>query len=83
MKCVASSSGKKRETDSKLKKSWTVAPAKAFLNSCFRLMRPSETMIFVTVVPILAPITIGTAQRMGKEPLATSPTNMDVVHEEL
>ena len=39
--------------------------------------------MFVMVVPMFAPITIGTALSKFKAPPATSPTTMDVVVEEL
>ena len=42
-----------------------------------------ETIVFVTVVPIFAPMTIGTAPEMVSEPLLTIPTISDVVVEEL
>ena len=43
-------------------------------------MCPKETIVDVTDVPIFAPIIIGTALRIsGKNPVATSPTTMEVV----
>jgi len=41
-----------------------------------------ETSMFVTDVPILAPIIIGIADEISKAPLATIPTIIEVVDEE-
>jgi len=41
-------------------------------------MCPSDTSVFVTVVPMLAPITIGTASSTPITPDATRPTMIDV-----
>ncbi len=38
--------------------------------------------MFVTVVPMFAPITIGTADATGRTPAPTSPTIVDVVTED-
>ena len=66
-----------------LKKSWTVDAAKALWNSAGRVTWPMETSVFVVVVPIFAPMTMGTASSMVRAPEATSPTTMVVVVEEL
>ncbi len=62
-----------------LKKSCTVAVAKARRNSSPRRTWPSDTSVLVTVVPMLAPITIGTAASTVRAPDATRPTMIDVV----
>jgi len=41
-------------------------------------MWPSETSVFVTVVPMFAPMTIGTAASTLSAPEATSPTITEV-----
>ncbi|MNR31413.1 hypothetical protein D3C85_1489220 [compost metagenome] len=64
-------------TASRLKKSCTVAAAKARRNSPLSRMWPSETMVLVMVVPRLAPITMGMAMPMGRPP-ATRPTITEV-----
>jgi hypothetical protein len=66
-----------------LKKSWTVPPLTALLNSSLLPICPRETRVFVTVVPILAPITIGIALDTFMTPEPTIPTTMEVVVEEL
>ena len=71
------SSGRKMNTASKLKKSWIVALAKARLNSSLQRMWPRLTRVLVTVVPMLAPITIGIAVSTGRPP-ATKPTIIEV-----
>lgn len=50
-------------TDSQLNMSWTVAAANALRNSLRSPIWVNETMVLVTDVPILAPITIGMATR--------------------
>ena len=42
-----------------------------------------DTIVLVTVVPMLAPITIGTAPAKDKAPLLTIPTINEVVVDEL
>lgn len=71
------------QTLNRLKKSWTVAPANALLNSSFRVMWPKETKTLVTVVPMLAPMMMGIALGMVKLPPATKATTTEVVAEEL
>ena len=70
-------------TLSRLKKSWTVAPANALLNSSFRVMCPKETKTLVTVVPMLAPMMMGIALGMVRLLPATRATTIEVVAEEL
>ena len=48
-------------TLSQLNMSWTVAPAKARRKSFLFVICPIETIVLVTEVPMLAPITIGMA----------------------
>lgn len=67
----------------RLKKSCTVAAAKARLKSSLLVIKVRETRILVIVVPILAPITIGMADSIGSIPLPASPTMSDVVVDEL
>ncbi len=76
-KCVVISKGKKIRTARRLKKSWIVAAAKAFLNSSLLPIWPKLTIVFVIVVPRFEPITIGTAMLTGSPP-ATKPTIIDV-----
>ena len=75
---VASSIGRNSATARMLKKSWMVAAANARRNSCSRRRCPSDARVLVTVVPRLAPITIGTASSIPTTPLATRPTITDV-----
>jgi hypothetical protein len=59
--------------------SWTVAPAKALRNSFLSLACPRETIVLVTEVPILAPITTGIAlstDRTTKQVLIKTPVYM-------
>ena len=49
-------------TANQLNMSWTVAPAKARRKSLTSVIWPIETSVFVTDVPMLAPITIGMAR---------------------
>jgi len=56
---------------SKLKISWMVLAAKALRNSSFRVICPREISVFVTVVPIFAPIITGIAAPKSRVPLAT------------
>ena len=67
----------------RLNVSCTEDAAKALRNSNFRVMCPSETILAVTVVPILAPMIMGMAPFNPREPLLTIPTIRDVVVEEL
>ena len=78
---MASSSGMKMARAIRLKKSCTVAIAKARRNCSLLPERPSATRVAVTVVPRLAPKSIGMAISMGRPP-ATMPTVIDVVVEE-
>lgn len=55
------SMGNKSITLNQLNISWTVAPPKARRNSFLSAIWPRDTIVLVTDVPILAPITIGTA----------------------
>ena len=55
------SKGRNMITDSQLNMSWTTAPAKARRNSFRSAACARETMVLVTEVPMLAPITIGIA----------------------
>ena len=66
-----------------LKKSWTVEAAKALLNSVPLFMCPTDTIVFVTVVPMFAPIIIGIELAIVRLPLLTIPTIKDVVVDEL
>ena len=50
-------------TDSQLNMSWTVAAAKALRNSLRSPICVRETIVLVTEVPMLAPMTIGMATR--------------------
>ena len=79
----ASSSGSRSSTAVQLKKSCTVAPAMARLNSSGLVMWPIETIVFVTVVPMLAPMMTGMAPSMESVPVATRVTVRLVVVEEL
>ena len=76
------SSGSRIRTAIQLKKSWTVAPAIASLNSWGRVMWPIETIVLVTVVPMLAPMMTGMAAGTGSVPVATSVTTSEVVVED-
>jgi len=58
-----------------------VAPEKAFMNSCFFVIKLRETKVLVSVVPILAPNIMGIARCISSEPLATMATIMEVVVE--
>ena len=78
-KPVASSRGSITATLQTLKKSCIVAPAKANRNSFVRRRNPSEARVLVTVVPMLAPMIIGTASSSDSDPAPTSPTIVDVV----
>ena len=57
---------KRRITAVQLNMSWTVAAAKALRNSLRSPICVSETIVFVTDVPMLAPSTIGIATRTVK-----------------
>ena len=82
---MASSRGNSTATVMKLKKSWQVAIENALTNSSLRPMWASDTIVLVTVVPMLAPMIIGTALAMGSglSGAATNPTMSDVVTDEL
>ena len=69
-------------TTNTLKKSCIVDAAKALLNSPSLLTWPKETRVFVTVVHIFAPMTIGIAYSRLRTPLPTNPTIVDVVTDE-
>jgi hypothetical protein len=73
--------GKKTKTDKILKISWTIAAGKAFENSFSTEKCPKEATRHVIVVPILAPIIIGTALDTVNVPAATNPTVIEVVTE--
>jgi ABC-type transport system involved in cytochrome c biogenesis permease component len=64
-----------------LKKSCKIATANAFLNSLLSTMWPKETIVLVTVVPIFAPIIIGTALSSESAPEATTATTIEVTVE--
>ena len=68
-----------------MKKSWTVATLNARRNSSLRPMWASEAIVFVTVVPMLAPMINGTALAtgIGFSGAATNPTIIAVVTDEL
>jgi hypothetical protein len=74
--------GNRTRTARTLKKSWTIAADNASLNSILRLICVRETKIFVTDVPMLAPMMMGMALATFRAPPATSPTTMDVVNDE-
>ena len=78
----ASSSGSSTITEQMLKKSCTVEPANARLNSSPREICARETIVFVTVVPIFAPMIIGTAFSNDSAAVPTNPTTSDVVVED-
>ena len=67
----------------RLKASCTDEAAKARRNSALRVICPSETSLAVTVVPILAPMTIKMALRTPMASAATMPMMTLVVVEEL
>ena len=79
----ANSSGSKIITDNTLNISWCVAAEKARLNSFPLLMCPIDTIVFVTVVPMFAPIIIGIAPDNVSAPVLTIPTIREVVVDEL
>ena len=64
-------------TASQLNMSWTVAHAKALLNSSLSAICVKETIVLVTEVPMLAPMIIGMAVFTGTF-AATNPTMMEV-----
>jgi len=78
-----SSRGNSKHTHIILKKSCTVPPVIAFLNSSRRPIWPNDTNVFVTVVPIFVPMTMGIAVSMGIIPEPTMPTTIEVVVDEL
>ena len=63
--------------------SCTDEAAKARRNSALRVMWPSETSLAVTVVPMLAPMTMKMALRTPMASAATIPIMMLVVVDEL
>ena len=65
-----------------LKLSCTVAAEKARRNSSGSFIWPRLTMVLVSEVPMLAPITIGMAMLTGRPP-ATMPTIIEVTVLEL
>lgn len=62
---VAISTGSSMMTVSQLNMSWTVAPAKARRNSSRFVDWASDTIVFVSDVPMFTPMTIGIAGRTG------------------
>ena len=82
-KPVATSSGNRINNTIRLKKSCTVAAANARLYSFDLVMCPRDTIVFVTVVPTFAPITMNTAEWNWITPPATMVTTKDVVVDEL
>jgi len=64
-----------------LKKSWYVPAATARRNSFFRLIKLSDTMVLVIVVPMLAPMMMGMALCKVIDPDATNATTNEVVVE--
>ena len=60
-----------------------IAAPIALLNSLRLPTWPSETSVFVTVVPMFAPIIIGIALETLRPPEPTMPTTIEVVVEEL
>lgn len=60
------STRKRTMTESQLNMSWTVAAANALLNSLRSPICVSETIVFVTEVPIFAPMMIGIAVGTSK-----------------
>ena len=53
------------------------------MNSSFRVMCPIETNVLITLVPTLAPIITGIAPSIVRAPVATIPTVIDVIVEEI
>ena len=78
---VATSKGRRTATERKLNISWTVAPAKARSSSSPSPRCPIETMVFVTEVPMLAPMMTKMAS-LTSMTVGTSPTTIEVVVEE-
>ena len=60
------SMGRRMMTQSQLNMSWMVAPANALRNSFLSIDWNMATIVFVTDVPMLAPITMKMAGLMGK-----------------
>ena len=79
----AISRGSKIITDKTLNISWCVAAENARINSFPLLICPIDTIVFVTVVPMFAPIIIGIAPVKVTAPLLTIPTIIEVVVDEL
>ena len=79
----AISNGNSIITANTLKKSCTVAAAKARLNSLLLLIWPIDTRILVIVVPMFAPMIIGMAPDNVNAPALTIPTISEVVVDEL
>ena len=67
--------GRRMITDSQLNMSCTVAPAKALLNSFLSITWVNATSVFVTEVPMLAPITMNMAGLMS---MTTNRNNTDI-----
>ena len=80
---VVSSIGSIKATVRTLNMSCTMAAPNARRNSSLADTCPMDTSMLVTLVPILAPMTIGTAVATGISPVATSPTVKEVVKDEL
>ena len=72
---AAISTTKRTMTVSQLNMSWTVAAAKARRNSFRSPIWVKETIVLVTEVPMLAPITIG----MASETVRTTNKNVVIV----
>ena len=58
--------GRRMMTQSQLNMSWMVAPANALRNSFLSIDWNMATIVFVTDVPMFAPITMKMAGLMGK-----------------
>ena len=67
--------GNNTRTASKLKKSWTIAAANERWNSKERFIWVNDTNIFVTDVPILAPMMIGMALPIFSAPSGYQPND--------
>ena len=79
---VINSIGNSNDAAIMLKISWTTAADNARSNWADRLMCPSDTMVFVTDVPIFAPMTMGIAFSIGSVPAPTRATVIEVVEDE-
>jgi len=80
---VVVSIGKRINAVRRLKISCIVEQLSARLNSSLLVTWLMATSVFVTVVPMLAPMTIGMALRTLNAPEATNATTIEVVVEEL